>query len=778
MYILLKQPYIYGFVVLTHYIFFCYVDDIKEIFYMVDYYLITAVLAVINLLIIIFIFEPNKINYYFMILLLLFALTNGAYLAIAVSTSLEEAVLANKICYLGGCFMPPIILFLVCSICNYRIVPWLRCVIYIYSSIVYLGVLTIGFSNIYYDRIYLEKYADATVLGHTYGPAHKLFYIILYGYLIVQVLLLVYSLVKRRVVSKYSLGALLFMEALNISLFIGGRIVNPNIEIMPLVYVINGWVFLYLYRRGMIYNVEDNIASSFAKQGTYGYIMLDTKLNYLGCNRTAKDIFHGLSECVVDHKIDKIPEMTVISTWISEYSENARKVFVYENGERHFECRIEPIMYGRKVCGYMVELRDDTDRWQNINLISKHNAELQELMVKLEKAKEEAEGANKAKSDFLACVSHEIRTPVNAMLGMNEMILRESKDAEICNYASDAKNSALSLLSIINELLDSSKIESGMMEIIEDNYHLRTVLNDLYSMISIRAKEKELTLTFDVDEKMPREYCGDAKRIKQVVLNILTNAVKYTIQGSILLKVSCIKFDNEEAVLRFSVKDTGIGIKKENIGKIYDAFQRFDVEKNKNIEGTGLGMNIVQQLLKLMDSELEIESEYGKGSEFSFEIVQKVVDTTPIGDFKEKTSYSAQESGQTKEFTAPDAKVLVVDDNKLNIKVFKALVKKYKIQAEEAMSGKECLALAEENRYDMIFLDHMMPDMDGIETFHIMKEKKLCENIPVIMLTANAIVGDRERYLAEGFDSFMSKPIVPQILNEILLQYLPEEKIV
>jgi len=327
-------------------------------------------------------------------------------------------------------------------------------------------------------------------------------------------------------------------------------------------------------------------------------------------------------------------------------------------------------------------------------------------------------------------------------------------------------------------LLDSSKIESGMMEIIEDNYHLRTVLNDLYSMISIRAKEKELTLTFDVDEKMPREYCGDAKRIKQVVLNILTNAVKYTIQGSILLKVSCIKFDNEEAVLRFSVKDTGIGIKKENIGKIYDAFQRFDVEKNKNIEGTGLGMNIVQQLLKLMDSELEIESEYGKGSEFSFEIVQKVVDTTPIGDFKEKTSYSAQESGQTKEFTAPDAKVLVVDDNKLNIKVFKALVKKYKIQAEEAMSGKECLALAEGNRYDMIFLDHMMPDMDGIETFHIMKEKKLCENIPVIMLTANAIVGDRERYLAEGFDSFMSKPIVPQILNEILLQYLPEEKIV
>ena len=744
---------------------------------MVNYYLITAVLAVINLFVLIFIFEPKKTNYYFMILILLFALTNGAYLSIAVSTSLEEAVLANKISYLGGCFMPPIILFLICAICNYTIRPWLRCLLYTYSAVVYFSVLTIGYSNIYYDRIYLDKFMDATVLGHTYGPAHKLFYVILYGYLITQVVLLVYSLVKKRAVSRYSLGALLIMEVVTISLFIAGRIVNSNIEIMPLVYVIDGWFFLYMYQRGMIYNVEDNIAGSFAKQGTYGYIMLDTKLNYLGCNQTAGNIFPGISECVVDHSITKIPEMEVISTWIDEYFGNAKKVFSYENKERHFECRIESIMYGRKVCGYMVELRDDTDRWQNINLISKHNAELREMTVQLEKAKEEAERANKAKSDFLARVSHELRTPVNAILGMNEMMLRESDDDEICNYAYDAKNAALSLLSIINELLDSSKIESGMMEIIEENYHLGNVLNDLYSMVSIRAKEKELNLTFEVDEKMPRAYCGDAKRIKQVVLNILTNAIKYTTQGSVLLKVSCNKVEQEEAVLKFSVKDTGSGIQNENIEKIYDAFQRFDVEKNKNVEGTGLGMNIVQQFLKLMGSELKIVSEYGKGSEFSFEIAQKVVDAAAIGDFKEKNSYSAKESEQTKAFTAPDAKILLVDDNKMNIKVLKALLKQHKVQTDDAISGKECLALAEQKEYDLIFIDHMMPEMDGIETLHIMKEKKLCENTPVIMLTANAIVGDRERYLAEGFDDFISKPVIPQALNEMLLKYLPEEKI-
>jgi len=744
---------------------------------MVNYYLITAVLAVINLLILIFVFEPSKINYYFMILLIMFALTNGAYFAIALSTSLEEAVLGNKICYLGGCFMPPIILFLICTLCNYTIRTWLRCLLYIYSAIVYFSVLTIGYSNIYYDRIYLDKFMDATVLGHTYGPAHKMFYIILYGYIIIQIVLLVYSLVKRRVVSKYSLWALLIMEAVTISLFITGRMINPNIEIMPLVYVIDGWFFLYMYQRGMIYNVEDNIAGSFAKQGTYGYIMLDTKLNYLGCNQTAGDIFSGISKCVVDHAITKIPEMEVISTWIGEYSENAKNVFYYENKERHFECRIESIMYGRKVCGYMVELRDDTDRWQKINLISKHNAELQELTVQLEKAKEEAERANKAKTDFLARVSHEIRTPVNAMLGMNEMILRESDNDEICNYAHDAKNAALSLLSMINELLDSSKIEAGMMEIIEENYHLGIVLNDLYSMVSIRAKEKELNLSFDVDEKIPRAYCGDVKRIKQVVLNILTNAIKYTTQGSVLLKVSCKEVEQEEAVIKFSIKDTGIGIRSENIEKIYDAFQRFDIEKNKNVEGTGLGMNIVQQFLKLMGSELKIVSEYGKGSEFSFEIRQKVVDATPIGDFKEENSYSAKKSEQTKEFTAPDAKILVVDDNKMNIRVLKALLKQIRVQIDEAMSGKECLALADQNTYDLIFLDHMMPEMDGIQTLHIMREKKLCENTPVIMLTANAIVGDRERYLAEGFDDFVSKPVIPQALNEVLLKYLPEEKI-
>ena len=413
----------------------------------------------------------------------------------------------------------------------------------------------------------------------------------------------------------------------------------------------------------------------------------------------------------------------------------------------------------------------------SIRRIVSGSIEMAKLTAELEQAKEEAENANKAKSQFLAKISHEIRTPINAVLGMNEMIIREGRDESIREYAQDVKGSSMLLLSIVNDILDSSKLESGMMEIVPVEYQIRDLLYDVYSMINVKASDKGLKLVFDIDADIPKAYYGDDKRIRQVLLNLLTNAIKYTPEGTVTLKVGC-STEGENAVLHFSVKDTGIGIKPEDIGKIYDAFQRMDVSRNRNVEGTGLGMNIVQQLLHLMGSELQIQSEYEKGSEFSFDLLQKIENAEPLGDFREKDHRAMTEAAQQIGYTAPNAKVLVVDDNAMNIKVFKVLLKETRAQVYEASSGRECLQMLKEKAFDIVFLDHMMPEMDGIETLHAIRENQLCNQTPIIMLTANAAIGGKEMYINEGFTDFLSKPIMLDELHQIMRSYLPKELLI
>ena len=398
----------------------------------------------------------------------------------------------------------------------------------------------------------------------------------------------------------------------------------------------------------------------------------------------------------------------------------------------------------------------------------------------LEKELEVAQKASEAKSSFLSNMSHEIRTPINAVLGMNEMILRESAEPQILEYAQNVKSAGNSLLSIINDILDFSKIEAGKMDILPVEYHLSSTINDLINMISAKADDKGLALEVNVDKNTPNILFGDEVRIKQCVTNVLSNAVKYTERGSITMNVSFRDIDEESIGLRFRVVDTGIGIKEEDINKLFSPFERIEEIRNRSIEGTGLGMSIVKKLLAMMDTKLEVKSIYGEGSDFSFEVVQKVVDRAPIGDFKTRyREYLDSLEKYHEAFHAPDAQILVVDDTAMNLTVVKGLLKATQIKVDTAESGRETLEKVTKKKYDAIFIDHRMPEMDGLETLAAMKtlEGNLNVGVPCIALTANAGSGARDEYMAAGFDDYLAKPVNGKDLEKMLKDYLPKDKL-
>ena len=419
---------------------------------------------------------------------------------------------------------------------------------------------------------------------------------------------------------------------------------------------------------------------------------------------------------------------------------------------------------------------------ESVEEIDELSRSLQSMAVSLAEQIKKAEQANEAKTRFLAHMSHEIRTPINAVLGMNEMILRESNDEAILTYAETVDASGRTLLSLINDILDFSRIEAGKMEIRPVEYDLSYLVNDLVNMAKPKAEKKGLTLAVDLDRNTPAMLIGDEVRIRQILTNILSNALKYTEQGSITLGIGFSETGEPDSILlRVFVRDTGIGIKPADMEKLYVEFERIDEQKNHSIEGTGLGMSITRNLLERMGSCLMVESVWGEGSVFSFVLKQKVVKWEPIGSYE--VAYRALRSGRRRyhvRFKSPESLILAVDDNATNLLVFKNLLKQTKVVIETAENGDEGMRMIREKKYDMIFLDHMMPGKDGIEILHETRREEENPNreTPVVCLTANAIAGMREEYISEGFDGYLAKPVDPARLEETLLSFLPEEKIV
>ncbi len=392
--------------------------------------------------------------------------------------------------------------------------------------------------------------------------------------------------------------------------------------------------------------------------------------------------------------------------------------------------------------------------------------------------KREIEELNKAENHFFSSMSHEIRTPINTIIGLNEIILRGDIPEEVAENARNIQGASKMLLTLINDILDLSKIESGKMEIVNVSYETGSFFSEIVNMIWIKAKQKGLEFKLHVDSSIPSMLCGDEVRIKQILINLLNNAVKYTSEGSVTLSVRCERLTLNKVRVWYTVEDTGLGVKKENIPYIFNAFKRVDEEKNRHIEGTGLGLSIVQQLVELMEGEISINSVYTKGSQFIVMLEQDIVDERELGTFTLASRVRSHDKEQYRQsFEAPDAHILVVDDNDMNLMVVRKLLAETKIQIDTASSGAECLELTQEQHYDVILMDHLMPEMDGIQCLHALRTQPvgLCQDVPVIALTANAGSDNQLLYRKEGFSGYLAKPVSGALLEAAVLSVLPKE---
>lgn len=567
-----------------------------------------------------------------------------------------------------------------------------------------------------------------------------------------------------RIMGKYMLGcelAVVFGMVFDTILPVFGFAALPGSTITQFFGAIIMWFAIKFSERTQVSsgNLSDFIFSSMKTP----MLIYDDKENLKMVSESATEIF-GIDANSRKLKIDDIFEMPESMRELKD----TKTTFEAKCLLRDMYCSVEVNRVEdsfKDVIGYIVVITDLTQKMEFI-----HN---------LEDARESADRANASKSRFLANMSHEIRTPINTVLGMNEMILRECEEPNIEEYALNIKDSGETLLNLINDILDFSKIEAGMLEVHENEYTMSSLLKGIHKSFALKADEKGLEFYVEAEDYLYEEMFGDEVKMRQILTNLLSNAVKYTPKGKVCLWVGLDDYDYEDrvATLAIKVSDTGIGIKEADADKIFYAFERFDEDKNRNIEGNGLGLSIVRRIVDMFDGDISFESIYGSGTVFTVKVKQKVRSSERIGsiDFN-KTVLHKESKKYSASFTAPEAEILVVDDNIANIKVMEALLKQTQVKIDVARDGKECVEAVRKKRYDVIFLDHMMPVMDGIEAMRIMKKDmtNMSKEAPVIALTANAIQGMREMYLQEGFDDYLSKPVVGADLEKMLYEYLPE----
>ncbi|MCI9491587.1 MAG: response regulator [Lachnospiraceae bacterium] len=683
---------------------------------------------------------------------------NVGYLLELTAPTLEAAMTAVVVENVGSAFVPlcycwfiyiycyitpPIKLFRVLGAVNFFILP----------------AVFFNWNGLFYQEVQWE--ADASGFYHiniTYGPLYMFFMV---SRIIIPYTLCIYILVSairarsdQKVNRQY--WTILVISTFPVIMLVA--YVFKLVEVFdftPITLMVSMAMVVIVVWSRRNYDFRHLAAAKVLESLGDGVITLDDHDRLVSYNRAAANIFTGLPA----HKLGE--DIRVVEGFQEEMlNEDVPQSFLI-NGQ-HYESHSKHIIdENGKIQGSVILILDMTDIKDYIN--------------EIKRVRHQAEKASIAKSEFLANMSHEIRTPMNAIIGLNDLIMEECGDSEIYAHAKDVQSAAKNLLAIINDILDLSKVEAGKMELVYVDYYIKAMADEVIAMMDMAASQRGLILKYECDGAIPCCYSGDDGRIKQILINILNNAIKFTKKGYVRTYITGKPGkDADEELLVFQVEDTGCGIRQEDLGKIFEDFRQVDSKRNRSAEGTGLGLAIVKHLVELMGGAIELESTYGQGTTVTITIPQKIVDRRPVSEMPEMPQ---TEQKVTNSFTAPGVKVLIVDDNMINRKVARGFLKNYAFDLDEAGSGPEAIELVRAARYDIIFMDHMMPGMDGIEAAEVIR-KDCGENgaAPVIVaLTANAMEGMREHFLKCGFEDFISKPLDKRELNQLLLRWVPEE---
>lgn len=671
------------------------------------------------------------------------------YILELLSTTQESMITAVKMQYLGKCFITTFLLFTFVRYYRWKFPKMVMRLFWLIDVVMYFLVFTLEHHTYYYTTIDVVSIDGRKFLIVGKSPVYILCMAYMLGVLVLFSYLCHKNWKNAQGRDKSILGRLALTSMVtDVVIILSISDMAYPYDLVPIIITVFTIVIgIMIYKYGL-FSTMDIAKENLILNIEEGVIVRDMEGKFQYANPKAYELIPEL----------EITDKQTIEKAIDRIVGGIQSDIVVFH-KRFFKVKNRTLYDEKEVAGQMITFFDVTD--------------LHENNKKMEQLKIEADNANYAKSNFLANMSHEIRTPINAVLGMDEMILRESNEENVIEYAMTIKRAGESLLSLVSDILDFSKIESGKMTIINEPYNTEQLITDIINTFSLRMRQKGLSFIFEIDESIPKELVGDEVRIRQVALNILSNAFKYTREGYVKLKVES-RIVEDKCKLLFSVEDTGNGIKKQELERLFATFERIDEKKNRHIEGSGLGLNITKNLLKMMGSDIKVKSVYGRGSIFSFELEQSISEREPIGKICLDMVKTGISQRSREGFVAPNARILVVDDNLVNLTVMKGLLKKSQASVDVASSGGEAIKLTKDKKYNLIFMDHLMPEMDGIEAMVRIREMSdnPNKNTPCIVLTANAISGAKEKYMAAGFDEYMTKPVNMDILENNLEKYL------